>query len=128
MKDTSPQTQNNNNNNNNKNKTNTFKILSSFFPQIKSMISFFSSMSSAKGISRVHISVITMPKLMHQENVIENQVDKSWKNLDIFIANIIEKKSSLNISPLSSNRSKLEKGMQVQNSKNYEVSKLKTIK
>ena len=127
MKDTSPQTQNNNNNNN-KNKTNTFKILSSFFPQIKSMISFFSSMSSAKGISRVHISVITMPKLMHQENVIENQVDKSWKNLDIFIANIIEKKSSLNISPLSSNRSKLEKGMQVQNSKNYEVSKLKTIK
>ena len=128
MKDTSPQTQNNNNNNNNKNKTNTFKILSSFFPQIKSMISFFSSMSSAKGISRVHISVITMPKLMHQENVIENQVDKSWKNLDIFIANIIEKKSSLNISPMSSNRSKLEKGMQVQNSKNYEVSKLKTIK
>ena len=127
MKDTSPQTQNNNNNNN-KNKTNTFKILSSFFPQIKSMISFFSSMSSAKGISRVHISVITMPKLMHQENVIENQVDKSWKNLDIFIANIIEKKSSLNISPMSSNRSKLEKGMQVQNSKNYEVSKLKTIK
>ena len=85
-------------------------------------------MSSAKGISRVHISVITMPKLMHQENVIENQVDKSWKNLDIFIANIIEKKSSLNISPMSSNRSKLEKGMQVQNSKNYEVSKLKTIK
>ena len=127
MKDTSPQTQNDNNNNN-KNKTNTFKILSSFFPQIKSMISFFSSMSSAKGISRVHISVITMPKLMHQENVIENQVDKSWKNLDIFIANIIEKKSSLNISPMSSNRSKLEKGMQVQNSKNYEVSKLKTIK
>ena len=127
MKDTSPQTQNNNNNNN-KNKTNTFKILSSFFPQIKSMISFFSSMSSAKGISRVHISVITMPKLMHQENVIENQVDKSWKNLDIFIANIIEKKSSLNISPMSSNRSKLEKGMQVQNSRNYEVSKLKTIK
>ena len=127
MKDTSPQTQNNNSNNN-KNKTNTFKILSSFFPQIKSMISFFSSMSSAKGISRVHISVITMPKLMHQENVIENQVDKSWKNLDIFIANIIEKKSSLNISPMSSNRSKLEKGMQVQNSKNYEVSKLKTIK
>ena len=127
MKDTSPQTQNNNNNNN-KNKTNTFKILSSFFPQIKSMISFFSSMSSAKGISRVHISVITMPKLMHQENVIENQVDKSWKNLDILIANIIEKKSSLNISPMSSNRSKLEKGMQVQNSKNYEVSKLKTIK
>ena len=127
MKDASPQTQNNNNKKNN-NKTNTFKILSSFFPQIKSMISFFSSMSSAKGISRVHISVITMPKLMHQENVIENQVDKSWKYLDIFIANIVEKKSSLNISPLSSNRSKLEKGMQVQNSKNYEVSKLKTIK
>lgn len=60
-------------------------MLSSFFPHIKSIISFFSNMSSANGISRVHISVITMPKLIHQENVIESQVDKSWAYLDIAI-------------------------------------------